>query len=275
MPRRRFGAAAIESPPMIKIFGERNTSTNALKKLIETNSASKVLPSVVRENDPDFMRRTWAWRKASKYGPARLKPYFEGQFQRRIDAVFDGVPPTHAWKHTATYFDDISVFDGVPVVFNVRHPASWLLSLYKNPYENLAARPASFGAFLDYDWKTAGRENLDQKSLKPAALYAEKLASYQVLIQQLKAAGLPYQVVKFEDIILDQAGVFERLRPLLQDPAAEVQVIQKSTKTNAKDLSYYQDYYGNEAWRAEISEHLATLRLQVPAEVCAAFDYEI
>lgn len=260
---------------MIKIFGERNTSTNALKKLVESNSGSRVLPSVVRENDPSFMARTWGWRKASHYAPAALRPFFETRFQRRIDAVFDGVAPTHAWKHTATYFDDISAFDGVPVVFNLRHPASWLLSLYKNPYENLARRPASFADFLDYDWQTAGRENLGGKSFKPAALYAEKLASYHSLIRQLEARGLPYQVVKFEDIILDQAGVFDRLRPLLQDPAAKVQLIEKSTKSSAKDLGYYQDYYGKESWRAEIADELAVIRAQIPAELCTAFGYVI
>ena len=41
----------------VKIFGERNTATNALKALIETNSEATALPGVSSEIDPAIVER--------------------------------------------------------------------------------------------------------------------------------------------------------------------------------------------------------------------------
>ena len=66
---------------MIKIFGERNTSTNALHLLIERNSVARLAPSVARDLDPTIARRLkWARRLRL---PHALR-------ERMIDRVFAG-----------------------------------------------------------------------------------------------------------------------------------------------------------------------------------------
>src|SRR5436190_895293 len=105
----------------VKIFGERNTATNALAKVIALNSGARCLPSTAAELDPDSARQArWSLTQRSK--------------ERKIDAIFSGRGPLEAWKHCATNFPDASAFASALVVFTLRHPASWLLSLYKHPY---------------------------------------------------------------------------------------------------------------------------------------------
>lgn len=124
-----------EGRASIKIFGERNSATTALKQLIERNSSSRVLPSVAEELDPQFrfrMRLLTGLPMGSRLG------------ERYIDGVFRGEQPRFAWKHAATAFDDASSLSDCAVVFAVRHPASWLLALHRRPYHACGPVPAAF-----------------------------------------------------------------------------------------------------------------------------------
>ena len=76
----------------IKIFVEINTSTNALKALIEKNSESLVAPSVVNEISPNMAKALYLAR--------RLKVPQRAQ-ERAIDYAFANKSPIEAWKHRA------------------------------------------------------------------------------------------------------------------------------------------------------------------------------
>jgi hypothetical protein len=142
-----------------KIFGERNTSTNALKQIIESNSFSRCCPSTSKELDPDLARRL-----------GRLQNRSRAAVEAEIDRVFARNTDRESWKHCATNFENAGSFADLQIFFLVRHPASWLLSLFRNPYHILGKRPDRLADFLEYPWKTVGRERLGQATFTPLSL---------------------------------------------------------------------------------------------------------
>lgn len=229
----------------VKIFGERNTATNALKQLIERNSRSRVLPSVAKEIDTTFDR---AMRLISKL------PFKTTLREAYIDRVFRAKSPRLAWKHAATNFSDLSAFRDCAVLLTTRHPASWLVAFHRRPYHALGAVPAKFATFLTTRQKTVWRDNLQRRSMTPIELWNAKMASYVSFSKRLEATGTVCRWVRFEDFVRDQSSVFESLRDILSEPAETVSVIAKSTKERSKDFRYYRDYYGNAVWLRDIDE---------------------
>ncbi|NIY74816.1 hypothetical protein HED22_04110 [Thalassospira sp. HF15] len=238
----------------IKVFGERNTGTNALISVIRGNSGSIVYPSVLAEISPDARKNLAIMMKLgiSKKGSEQL-----------IDAAFKGRPILEQWKHAATYFDTSTITADAHFVFTTRHPLSWLIGLFQKPYHILTPKPDNLVAFAKMDWQTVIRDNLNGKTFKPLDLYVEKLRSYQDLMGKLDAQGIGYTIIKFEDFVTDQEGVFERLRPHLKNPAKNFQELTKSTKEAGKDSAYYRNYYAKEIWRKEFPD---IDKVELPAE---------
>lgn len=247
----------------VKIFGERNTGTNALKRVIEQNSRSRCLPGTSGEIDAPLARSIersfWLTR---------------AQRERRIDQIFAEHGPTFAWKHCAARFDDAEAFDAVLVLFLVRHPASWLLSFWKNPYNGLVRRPSTLDRFLDFEWRTVGRERLDRRSYKPLELLAAKMESYFALSELLTARGVSHRFLRFEDLVLAQEQTFARLEADLCEASGEFQPLIQSTKTRHKDLRAYAEYYATEQWRQELAGLETSINERVNWAQMEQFGYE-
>lgn len=247
----------------IKVFGERNTGTNALISVIRGNSGSIVYPSVLAEVSPDARKNLAVMMKLgiSKKASEQL-----------IDATFKGRPILEQWKHAATYFDTGTIKDDVHFIFTTRHPLSWLIGLFKKPYHILVPKPENLLAFAEMNWETVLRDNLNRKSFKPLDLYVEKLKSYRDLMTKLEAQGLGYTIIKFEDFVSDQKGVFDRLSPNLTNPARKFQELTRSTKEIGKDSAYYRNYYTNELWREEFPE-IENVKLPAESKLFEFFGY--
>src|SRR5436190_19953167 len=82
----------------VKIFGERNTGTNALSQFIAQNSESLLIPGTFFQ--------------LPKVDPSVLKQKGRGETERLIDLAFSHQPPTFQWKHCATNFtnEDLAQF---------------------------------------------------------------------------------------------------------------------------------------------------------------------
>lgn len=247
----------------VKVFGERNTGTNAVKRLIEQNSQSTCLPGTAGEIDPtagrSIERSLWLSRR---------------QRERRIDLIFAGQGPKFAWKHCAARFEDVSAFDGLLVLFLVRHPASWLLSFSKNPYNAVVRPPSNLARFLDFDWQTVARERLEQRRYKPLDLLATKIASYLMLAEQLAERGISYRFLRFEDLVLAQQQCFADLKSDLFGPAGEFRPLSQSTKTRRKNLRAYQKYYASEQWRGELAGLETAINQRVDWNQMRRFGYQ-
>lgn len=228
---------------VIKIFGERNTSTTALKKLVEANSASRVAPSSPGELNSGWTLPLRVARKYSFSAPLR---------ERLVDGIFHGRPALEAWKHAATDFEDIDSLSGHLVIFCVRHPASWALGLFRRPYHVPGPVSPSLDAFLARRWQTLGRERLDRAEMSAMEIYNAKMAAYADLQAQLDAAGTLYCIVRHEDFATDQEGVFGRVALFLDGPSTTFRPLDTSTKDGAKTRDYYKVYYGERRWLDEI-----------------------
>ncbi len=249
----------------IKIFGERNTSTNALRSLIKENAQSYVAPGIAKELDPGFKQRL---KTAKKW---KVPGFFR---ERMIDRVFDGRGPLEAWKHTAPNFQDISAFSECHVIFCVRHPASWLLGLYKRPYHIYGRPAANFGEFLNKRWKTAKRERLASITTDAITLYNLKMVAYENFQRRLYDADVSYSIVRHEDFAVDQAAVFATLVPRLLDPKLEPTLLDASTKDHGKNRDYYKEFYGKQLWRSEIdSESMARINDEIDWQGLTSVDY--
>ncbi len=265
----------------VKIFGERNTGTNALSQVVASNSASKCLPGTERELD------LHAWRRAHRR-------WVIGDRMREwcFDRIFRGQDPLHSWKHCATNFDDITPFEEVLVVIMVRHPASWVLSLFRNPYQSIGALPPTLERFLDFKWQTNRRERLQRRRLTPLDLYEAKIDSYLSFTDRLSRLGFPFRFVRFEDLVLQQESVFHDLSGELSRPAELFQPLNASTKETdffrkaaerhprpqrdrvSRDLDEYRRHYGEERWRKSLAGLEADINRRVDWDRLQRFGYE-
>jgi hypothetical protein len=248
---------------MIKVFGERNTSTNALERIIRLNSKSLVHPGTVSELDRSSFQRMRIMKREGASAES---------IEAFIDSVFLDRPPIQQWKHAATRFDQVDDFVGTHVIFTVRHPLSWMLSLYKNPYHALMSLPDSLHGFMKCAWKTVERERLGGSPFTPLALYREKLDSYLSLTAAFDRENITYTILKFEDLITNQSGCFDKIRPYLDDPSKTFEALTQSTKTKEKDLEYYIDYYGHERWKDEVPEPVLS-EFDFAGEILTRFGY--
>ena len=204
-----------------------------------------------------------------------LHDFARSRIEGTFDALFESARPRHSWKHAATLFDSVDDFRGVPVLVTVRHPASWILSLFRNPYHVFGERARTIEEFLDYRWATVGRERLGGRVFEPLALYQEKLRSYQVFADQLEAIGGSMLILKFEDIVIDQARVFEEIRGFLDISASGFKELTNSTKSSAKNLHYYREYYGREAWKDEMGSAYEAVCERFPRSLAESFGYAL
>lgn len=233
----------------VKIFGDRNTSTNALRALIAANSDALIMPSVAAEVDPGV-----------EVAVARLRRLRAptGWIERRLDQAFADAPETHSWKHCLTDFDTVDGFRDVLTVVCVRHPASWLVGLRRRPYHCLSRRrPSDWAGFLTMRWRTVARERMGRDSFTPPELYNRKALAYVSLRDRLAEIGARCRIVRFEDFAHDQRACFDSLG--VSTSAAPFTALERSTKDPTKNRAHYRDYYARELWRDELDAAAARL----------------
>jgi len=225
----------------VKVFGERNTGTNALAEFVARNSESILLPGV-------FSALPGA-------DSSVLAQPIRRERERLIDFAFAEQPPTLQWKHCATYFSDkdIATFKDCTTLILVRNPVSWCLGLWKNPYNRLVDLPESFDEFISLPWKTVARERLDARELCPPDLINLKMSHYKRFVSRGLSAGHVVKVLPFEELVCQPLSVWAKIKTVLHKHKDNPILVENSTKDPSKSLSYYQNYYGAEKWRTEIS----------------------
>ncbi len=226
----------------VKIFGERNTSTNAMASLLRQNAEVRVLPSTYRALPKSLTERLRGqiarWR-----GKAAL--------EAEIDRIFASRPPALDWKHSAPLFHDVSSLDDTLVLIMVRNPYSWLRSLHRRPHNAAGPVDPDFTAFLTQAWPTLGRDRLDGATTTPIRLYQAKLDAYLKLEAQLTARNTAVRRIRFEDFATDQLAVFAGFADLLTGAAQTPRPVTGGIKDKDKTARDYAAYYSQELWKAD------------------------
>ena len=127
-----------------KLYGERNTGSRYLQRLLETNLQVSHL-------------------KLGQARSVKLDKLAEKQKDTVYAQRFDHFL---GWKHqcalSAAQLRDRSALTGrVLFVVTGKNPYSWLLSLFDKPYHIVDQRAANFNMFVRKPWGVLGRENME------------------------------------------------------------------------------------------------------------------
>jgi hypothetical protein len=163
--------------PKAQNFRRTDTGTNALAELIKKNIGEILCPGVAREVVAD-----WPARLGSIAGfdePYRL-------FLRHaiVDDIFSTMPAECAFIHTAPEFSPRFIEQEVGIIFLVKNPYSWLVSMFRRPYGMLLPKVGDSSIFLRRPWLSLGRDNLPRVLTSPIEMWNRKVADIAGSVQR-------------------------------------------------------------------------------------------
>lgn len=224
---------------MLKLYGERNTGTNYLLKLLRKNVDVTLLRSEIPSN----------WRKWQNRVPGNESIrdlYFKLNFKQNL-----------GWKHTAVPTPDelerYTLFQHPDLKFLTltKNPYAWILSLHKRPYHRYYDGPAqTLLDFVQTPWKTVHRDGVSKRVLaSPVELWNLKVASYDNLPVDKTLHLTSLELIAYSEAVVNQI-VNQFGFPL---KSATFVDHEESTKDASKDRDWYRDYYVNERWRDKLT----------------------
>lgn len=243
----------------VKVIGERNCGTNLVEQLIQANLAINLLkfePNkfqlfLLKYIRYDFMQDlVHSWRRKTDLG----------------------------WKHGIPRLEDIARFNQneLAIVSVTKNPYAFLISLYRRPYHFKGTLAPSFLEFIQQPWITRNRDNTEARTLNsPVELWNIKNAEY-VKLQHERPEIV--HLVRYETMIEDPFRFLNELRVTfeLAQKNSSFSLIEASTKGDKHSFSDYQNYYGNEIWKNELSaEIVAEINKRLDHTLVSKLDYHI
>jgi hypothetical protein len=241
-------------PRKVKIYGERNTGTRYLAKLLVRNLDVELLDGAA----------PWVLRKLFGSNEAARDLYFRASYRRNLGWKHAMAPsPEQLWR--------LAVED-VLFITLTKNPYAWLLSLHRRPYHGHTA--ASFADFVQARWPAVGRENSPGGYANPVVLWNEKNRSYLNLGRAACAHNLRY-----EDLVCDPETVIAGLAQAFDLPRkrAHFQNVDESTKPEPdKRFGDYRSYYLEERWRSKLDPTvLPLINAHLDEALMAHFGYQM
>jgi hypothetical protein len=235
------------STALLKIYGERNSGTNYLKRLIRHNLDIHILPDVLQKEYLCAVDSVYVSHLARQRNvPPRevvADLYFEATFSQNLGWKHALVKSVDCLQKYAICSNDLSF------VTLTKNPYSWLLSFYRRPYHQYWRKKPDFHTFLTSPWKTVERENAPREFANPVELWNQKNASYLQLPKRFSVLNLRY-----EDLLGDPIGTIEIIASLCscRRKGHAFTNIGYSTKNTDQTFAFYQDYYLREQWKKEL-----------------------
>ncbi len=245
----------------IKIYGERNSGTRFLTKLIRQNLRVKLLRGVA---PPKTVRAIAAEMDLDLEAARDL--YFEQSFAETL-----------GWKHSQAlppeqYCPFERVNGHLIFVTISKNPYAWLLSMHRRPYHQGWRRSLTFKQFLTTPWTTLGRDNTAAELSGPVQLWNEKNRSYMKLSEGLNAINLTYEALLTEP---------EKMMHNIAEQAVcdwkneSFQLVDFLPGNHNKGYDYYRRYYLGELWKGQLdSTAIRLINDRLDREVMAYFNYQ-
>ncbi|MEC8650588.1 MAG: hypothetical protein VXX82_06625 [Verrucomicrobiota bacterium] len=244
---------------LIKVYGERNTNTNYVSKLLELNLNVNEVPGTV----PISIRRIF---DRVHYSEWIRDFYFRLSFATNLGWKHSLVKP---WSEIEQYRITKSNLFFLTITKN---PYSWLLSLYRNPYHQYYSKKPSFETFVGSPWKTVRRDNIRKVLSSPVELWNMKNKSY-LQLDSRRALN-----ITTESIFEDPQKCIKKISKKFSIEAKSEHFIEyaRSTKEVTKDSNYYRDFYLSERWRHDLSdEAIEAINKSVDQDLMAHFGYRV
>lgn len=239
----------ILSDTAIKVFGERNCATRAVIQMID---AAEGLCGAGHPGVPQKQLKKYVDMEEALEG-VFSNPWLKIYREAIRDQKNAASGPIGVWKHTAPAFHADFKRHDVRVLFLVRNPYSWALSLYQRPYHHLGPRRKTFEEFLNVPWMTLGRDNLEKVLTSPVLLWTLKLQAYQRFMMDARNSETPYAVLNFEDFVIDPVAALTEATEVISGAVFKFQPLGESTKADGVKDAERKAYYGNEQWRAKLT----------------------
>lgn len=244
---------------LVKIYGERNTGTNYIHRLIRLNLDADLLNGVAPRLI-QVLQRILPGKQLVR------DKYFEMTYGRNL-----------GWKHTRVKPEsELRRYDilqnGICFVTVTKNPYSWLLSMHRRPYHRYYGEKPDFHTFLRSPWKTVGRDNYESVLRDPVELWNIKNKSY------LRLKSLETANITSESVLADPKALIDRLSDSFSIPKSDnyFSNLDESTKEKSKNFDYYRDYYLNERWKDELSdESISIINSRLDRNLVDYFGYEL
>jgi hypothetical protein len=258
----------------IKIFGERNTGTRYLQKLIELNFNMNILSGSLDKYK--FLLKILNKIKINQEFMRDI--YFKYSTKKYL-----------GWKHREVdHFEIIKKktdLNEILFLVIVKNPYSFLLSLKEKPYHNPSYKwlglkdlieefkSIDFNDFLKNEWLTVGREADRTFYENPIQMWNLKCASYLKLQSKYKCS-----LIRYEDLLDNPELVISRISKEHKIPFNNVNFknYNKSTKDPKKDTEFYKKKYGKELWKEKLTkEHINFINKHLDKELMETFGYKL
>lgn len=257
-------------PPLVKVFGERNTGTRAQLQMLRRSGDVTLRMAGAGSEAEQKRRAELAERISEQFTGAWRKLYMDALRDNRRHVT----DPLLTWKHAAPAWHQSFADQRVSVIFMVRNPYSWVLSMARRPYHIAGRRPDGLEDLLTRPWLTQRRDNTDILLPDVLALWQAKLGAYRTFAKQAKANGVRSSILNFESFVADP--VASTRAALLQCGIASdnLRPARRNTKDKGQTLAEIQAYYAQERWRADLTRRsVALINARMDWELAGKFGY--
>jgi hypothetical protein len=246
----------------VKVFGERNTGTNYVHKLVARNTKNTILlkhgaNDVIEEQVASFSECQRPFVRELLIDNLRIEEF---------DQNF-------GWKHAFITPEKLKLsplFNDCFFIFISRNPFRFLFSLYNNPYNVYLKNWNNVGEFLRSRWFLTHRDNLGLPYVSnPVLLWNIKTKSYLETSKALENAVF----FKYEAVVSDYSAFLYSLDPylLLKAPRKN---IDKSTKGDDLTFSDYAREAANMSpCKYFCREDIEFILSQLDEDLCDKLDY--
>lgn len=209
----------------IKVFGERNTGTNYLEKLLKINFKNTLITGTYAQARPF----TYKFLKL-----LRLNVLLE----KLADRYFKNNPQTLGWKHRKlpALFDK-NIYENIIFILVVRNPYDFLLSFKRRPYNT--GFSSSEKNIIFNEIKSRKREtSSSEKFVNAIDLYNKKYKSYL----DFKAQNMI--IIRYEDLVMETEKTLNKINgqfTLLTKNGFPNILNENSKGDKGRDLNFYKN----------------------------------
>jgi len=256
---------ALQRDRRVKVFGERNTGTRAVMKMLRALEGVSIATPTIPTPDLDMLLAR-AEETLTDFHLELFRDALEDIRRSRFGAISD-------WKHAAPQIDDSYAAKSASVLFLVRDPYSWMVSFYRNPYHSRAPKPDTIEGMLRQPWLALERDHVERVLLSPMMLWNAKLRAYRDFAN---AAPVPSAVLYFEDFVRAPVPALKKALSRFDISADGLAEIEETTKETGMNRATRMAYYQNEDWKKELTpEAVQLINTYVDWDVATSFGYKL
>jgi hypothetical protein len=250
--------------PRLKLYGERNSGTHYVARLVASNLEVRLLEPI----EPRRVRRAARYLRASE---VVRDIYYYLTFRRNL-----------GWKHmnprslselTRLRIDTTRL----RFLMITKNPYAWVVSMLRNPYHLGAKGVGNIDELVQGQWRCTRRENMHRTSASLIEVWCTKTRSYLNLVREGQSC-----LLRYEDLLADPEASMRRVAsalavPMLNEAFVNVDLSAKREgRVQGRTFESYRRYYLNEDWRTRLTPTaIATINRQLDADLVRQVGYEV